>query len=226
MIGTAGPQIASELEAVNTQVGIYENLIGSTGGSSTTINYRELEFNAGFKTFPGDQRSVGVRYEGGVKWIRAQLGNLTELGGVEEALELPPLEEFFDFFRIEMGGNARMIGPHGGVFLDFHPNDSDHFIYVGSSYGLVKLGVDYSIRIGPSFGSDGVFSSSDSNWIPILKHEVGMGLQVTKDLALKVGYELSTFGTTELMTGLDKIQVAPTNRHNFKISLLHWFRRR
>ncbi len=222
LVGSPIPQDGlGEMGDFNPKIGITEK--ASDPGNMSTINWGELEFNVGHKTFPGRQRRVGIRTQGGIKWIRAALGGLTYQENETAEVLAFPVEEFLDLLQIEMGGTARMFGPHGGVFLDFHFDDAGHFIYAGSSFGLVNLNVEYNIRT-QLLPFD--LSTQDSNWVSVFKHEMGVGFQLNKRLALKVGYEFSKFGTTELFSGPDKGLVTPTGRHNFKLSLLHWFRRK
>ena len=187
------------------------------------INWGELEFNVGYKSFYGDQRTVGIRYQAGVKLVNADLGEVVSSDGSAARMLDLPLEEVLEFLQIEMGGDSRMVGPYGGAFLDFHFGDAGHFVYVGSSFGLINLGVDYGIRSG---FSPVEISVESSDWIRVFKHEVGWGFQMTDSLALNFGYEFSTFGQAGLSLPHGDTKAVPTDRHNFKLSLFHWWRRK
>ena len=229
LVGKINPLVARELGIVNSEFGIAETREG--GNAPIAINLNDLDFNVGFKKLTrgfGSERRIGFRFEGGIKWLRADLG--VPLPSTIEEFESGPIsvEEFLEELDIGIEGRTSMIGVRGGAFLDLHLNNSDHFVYLGASLGLVNMGLEYTIHAPDPLLP--AFNTEDSSLTSMFQYDAGMGFQLGKRLALKVGYEFSKFKGARLITPfslvLDKIEVAPTNRHTVKISLLHWFRRR
>ena len=228
LVGKINPLVARELGIVNSAFDISETYRG--GNAPVAINLNDLDFNVGFKKLSSGfgGRRMGFRFEGGIKWLRADLG--VPLPPTIEEFESAPIsvEEFLEELDIGIEGRSNMIGVRGGAFLDLHLNDSDHFVYLGTSLGLMNMGLEYNIQTpDPLFPT---FTTEDSSLTSVFQYDAGVGFQLGKHLALKVGYEFSKFKGARLITpfslALDKIEVTPTNRHTLKISLLHWFRRR
>ncbi len=229
LVGEISPLAATEFGVANSKFGLSETREG--GNAPIAMNLNDLDFNIGFKRLSSkvglNDRRIGLRIEGGVKWLRTNLGIPTPIG---EGLEVAPMfiEELFEELEIKMNGRASMLGVRGGVFVDWHLTNSDHFVYLGTSLGLVNLGLEYTIHAPDPLLS--AFSTEDSGLTSMLQYDAGMGFQLGKRLGLKVGYEFSKFKGAGLVTpfslALGKVDVTPTNRHTVKISLLHWFRRR
>ena len=224
LVGRTSPDLEQDVGIVGSVFGLYRKFIGDN--LPIAVDPGDLDFHVGFKKFfsrRSSKQRVGMRFEGGLKWMRTELG--TPVPFVSRGDQaFTPFAELLQQFGIEMEGEAHILGPRGGMFLDLHLNETDHFVYVGTSFGLVNLGLEYDVL---SEHLPLASSTDDSAWVAMFQYDVGLGIQLRERLGLKAGYQFSTFQDAFMATPFaGTIEAAPSNRHTLRVSFVHWFRRK
>ena len=224
LVGKTSSGLRKDVGIVGSVFGLYRRFIGDN--LPVTIDPGDLDFHVGFKKIfssPAAKQRVGMRFEGGLKWMRTELGTPVPFLSREE-LSSTSFSEFLQQFEINIEGEAHIFGPRGGMFLDLRLYETDHFVYVGTSFGLVNLGLEYDVH------SDRLpltASTDDSAWISMFQYDAGLGIQLRERLGLKLGYQFATFQDALMATPFaGTIEASPNNRHTLRISFVHWFRRK
>ena len=223
LVGRTSPDFEQKVGIVGSVFGLYRKFIGDN--LPVAVDPEDLDFHVGFKKFfsrPTSKRRVAMRFEGGLKLMRTELGAPVPFIPSEDQA-FTSFAELLQQFEIEMEGDAHIFGPRGGIFLDLHLNESDHFVYLGTSFGVVNLGLEYNVH------SDRLplaSSTDDSAWISIFQYDAGLGIQLRERLGLKLGYQFAAFQDTLMATPFaGTVEAAPSNRHTLRISFVHWFRK-
>ncbi len=153
---------------------------------------------------------MGIRYQGGYKWMRLSFNDSVDYGSMEFAPATSTLD-----------GTLNTEGPHGGVFLDFQLGDSDDFFYVGSSVGYVKARNRYSY-----FGThDATLDATDRTRMH--SFETGFIFRMGRRTGFRMAYELSRLNSLEYTTTSgSNLAFNLSNTHTFKMGFVHFFRKR
>ena len=153
---------------------------------------------------------MGIRYQGGYRWMRLSFDNSVD----DSAMEFAPVASTLD-------GTLNTEGPHGGVFFDFQLGDFDNFFYVGSSVGYIKARNRYTFS-GPY---DATLDATD--WTRMHSFETGFILKMGKRTGFRMAYELSHLRGLDYTTSRgSNLNWNLSNTHTFKMGFVHFFRRR
>ena len=153
---------------------------------------------------------VGIRYQGGYKWMRLSFNDSVDYSSMEFA----PVASTLD-------GSLNTEGPHGGVFFDFQLGDFDDFFYVGSSVGYVKARNKYAF----SGAYDATLDATD--WTRMYSLEAGFIFRMGKRSGLRMAYELSRLNALDYTTSRgSNLAFNLSNTHTFKMGFVHFFRKR
>ncbi len=198
---------------------------GSVRSGEIPINaqvYTNADMALG-RTFDLDSKR-GIRYQGGFKWMSFTLGG--------------PHYQRFDFAPVDVAtinehalidGDITAIGPVGGLFYDHNigsenNKDFDEWVYVGTSFGLLKTDLSYGLDI-LNFSTTG----TGSDWIRMNQIEFGAVWELTDKIDLQVGYEwmhLGGMGFGNVDGNESLLSTESLNRHMVKVGVLHFWNRK
>ncbi len=210
-----GPHLLGEDPANNFSVNAAEGVREGDIPLENQGIFGDYAVNMGFQRALSG--AVGLRFEGGYRWMSFDLGHPT-YSRVDFAPI--PLEQVNQLVALE--GTANLSGPRAGVFLDFGLGDSGSFMYVGSSIGFTQVAAQYDMALG-SLSS----MMDDQARTTTLSAEAGAVLRLGGRLGLRIGYEWLRINEVDLMTtGGSGVNVMPGDRHTVKVGIFHFFRRR
>ena len=175
-----------------------------------------LDFNVGRKVSFGEE--VNFRYEGGLRWMSFNPGELTYTRFDFAPIDLETINE-----NASLDADSLVIGPRMGGYLDIRlPGVDENYLYLGYSVGLMRVQAEYDLNI-LSFHR----SVDDVDWSPLIQYEVGILSQLKEKLAVKFGYEFSRQSTVEFtMNDGSDVVIQPGGRHFLKLTVMHWYRRK
>ena len=124
---------------------------------------------------------------------------------------------------VKLDGDQNSWGPQIGGYLDFAlGEDSDNFLYLGTSVAWLDTQLSYDLNI---LGFD--TSLDDSDRVRAHSYEAGAIVGLTDTTNLQLAYELTEIDASSFMTDRGSVlDVRKFKRHTFKVGLIHWVKRK
>ena len=164
-------------------------------------------------------RNVSFRAEYGVSKMRWTMDSAVyDRFDFDQSVDLATVNA-----SIKLDGDQNSWGPHIGGYLDFAlGEDSDKFIYLGTSVAWLNTDLSYNLNI-----LDFDTSLDDMDMVRAHSYEAGAIVGLTDTTSLQLAYEWTQLDASSFMTNRGStLDIRKFNRHTFKLGFIHWVSRR